>query len=338
MPTRKLVRAPQSIVNFELQDADSLAEMLTECISPVKVEAAIAGEQVGARGLCGAVGGVEFYQMEFLGGLRIVPQRRLDSVFFCFPTMGNVTFHQGQNNILASASAAFAAEAADCDALEVSSAQAHSALVINRPLLTERLSDLLGRPIMQKPIFEPTIDLPSSRVRALKSLMSFITTPEFGLELNHARRTLDRLRDMLIDMVLETWPNSYSQALRQPPPMITPRHVKLAIDFIHDYPYLPPSGKELAALTGVSLRSLQAGFRRFVGSSIKAYERQVRLEGAREDLMSNSGISIEEIALRWGFTNAGRFTRYFKAAYGISPSTFVTRSSNRQQALDPSTK
>ncbi|HEY0218146.1 MAG TPA: helix-turn-helix domain-containing protein [Afipia sp.] len=330
MPKRKLERVPQAIVNFELQDADSLAETLSRCISPVKIEATTPGEQVGARGLYGAAGGLTFYQMEFLGGLRIVPQRRLDSLFFCFPTTGSVTFHQGRENILGSASAAFAAEVADCDILEVSSAQAHSALVIDRPLLTERLSVLLDRPIMQKPIFEPTINPLSSRVGALKSFISLITTPEFGFELNHARQTLDRLREMLIDMVLETWPNSYSEALRQPPPMITPRHVKLAIDFIHDYPYLPPSGKELAVLTGVSLRSLQAGFRQFVGTSIKTYEGQVRLEGAREDLMSSSGISIEEIALRWGFTNAGRFTRYFRAAYGVSPTTLMTRSPNRR--------
>jgi transcriptional regulator GlxA family with amidase domain len=107
--------------------------------------------------------------------------------------------------------------------------------------------------------------------------------------------------------------------LHRPVPMIAPQHVKLAVDFIHEHAQMLPSGTELAQLSGVSLRALQAGFRRFVGLSIGAYQRQVRLQRARADLLREPGISIEEIALRWGFTNAGRFSRYFKAAYGVFP-------------------
>lgn len=105
--------------------------------------------------------------------------------------------------------------------------------------------------------------------------------------------------------------------------MIAPQHVKLAIDFIHGYAETIPSGTELAALSGVSLRSLQAGFRRFVGVSIGAYQRQIRLERARADILKDPSIPIEDIALRWGFTNAGRFSRYFKAAYGIFPTQLI---------------
>lgn len=100
---------------------------------------------------------------------------------------------------------------------------------------------------------------------------------------------------------------------------IAPRTVKFAIDFINEHPHLSPSGSELAALTGVSLRSLQTGFRRFIGSSITAYQRQVRLDRAREELLRNPSTSIENIALYWGFTNVSRFSRYFKAAFCVSP-------------------
>jgi transcriptional regulator GlxA family with amidase domain len=94
---------------------------------------------------------------------------------------------------------------------------------------------------------------------------------------------------------------------------------RLVLDFITEHPSASASGAGLAAISGVSLRSLQAGFRHFAGMSIAAYQRQVRLESARKDLVSDSAVPIEDIALKWGFTNAGRFSRYFRDAYGVSP-------------------
>jgi transcriptional regulator GlxA family with amidase domain len=123
---------------------------------------------------------------------------------------------------------------------------------------------------------------------------------------------------MFLDMILEAWPHSYSKALHKPS-SIAPRHVKLVLDFIAEHPSASASGSELAAISGVSLRSLQAGFRRFAGMSIAAYQRQIRLERAHKDLLRDSAVPIEDIALKWGFTNAGRFSRYFRDAYGVSP-------------------
>ncbi len=325
MPRRKFSRASQVVWDFDLQDVGSLAEMFARRFVPMKIEVAKAGEQVGARGACGALAGLEFDRMEFLGGLKLVPQRQVDAVFFCFPTAGTLTFHSGWESIRGSTTSTFAFESSECNALEVSAGHAHYALVVNRSLFIQRLSVLLGHPVVEKPVFMPMIDLPSDSVGPLKSLISFITASEFGPMFNHAKLTSDRLREMLVDMVLETWPNNYSKILRQPPPMIAPRHVKPAIDFIQDHPPTVPSGAELAALSGISLRALQTGFRRFAGLSITAYQRQFRLERAHEDLVRDTGTSIEDIALRWGFTNAGRFSRYFKAAYGVSPADLAGR-------------
>lgn len=325
MPGKKRAYVNQTVVTFELQEADSLEETFTRRLAPVKIEPVPPAGQVGSRGLYASLAGLEFSRTEFLGGFRLTPLRRTDAMFFCFPTAGTLTFHTGRESVRGSATTALAAEWLTCDALDVSTGHAHLALVINRPVLIERLSVLLGHAVVRKPVFEPALDVPSSRIGALRSLISFVTTPEFGLELNHAPRTADCLRGTLIDMVLETWPNSYSEALRQPPPMIAPRYVKLAVDFIHDHPHVLASGEELAALTGVSLRSLQAGFRRFVGSPISVYQRQRRLELARDDLLRDAGASVEDIALRWGFTNTGRFSRYFRSAFGVSPAELAKR-------------
>ncbi|HHM6759868.1 TPA: hypothetical protein ACRNML_001269 [Pseudomonas aeruginosa] len=41
-------------------------------------------------------------------------------------------------------------------------------------------------------------------------------------------------------------------------------------------------------------------------------------------MLQNPSISGRDVALRWGFVNVGRFGRYFRDAYGISP-TMVGR-------------
>ena len=100
---------------------------------------------------------------------------------------------------------------------------------------------------------------------------------------------------------------------------LAPRHVKLAMDYIRANPHSLTSGAELAALANVSLRALQQGFKRFVGASIVDYQRQVRLERAYEALARGESGSVSEVALRHGFSNAGRFSHYFQQAYGVSP-------------------
>lgn len=128
-----------------------------------------------------------------------------------------------------------------------------------------------------------------------------------------------RLREMLVDAVLEAWPHNFTEALRRPAPLIAPRHVKLAVEYIQQHPDNLVSGADLARLSNVSQRALQEGFRRFVGTSIVAYQRQVRLERAYAALSQPGTQSVTEVALRFGFSNVGRFSRYFQSAYGVSP-------------------
>lgn len=92
-----------------------------------------------------------------------------------------------------------------------------------------------------------------------------------------------RLREMLVDAVLEAWPHNFTEALRRTAPCVAPRHVNLAVEFIQAHPQQLVSG-ELARLSHVNQRALQESFRRFVGMSVVAYQRQVRLQRAYEAL------------------------------------------------------
>ncbi|WP_083742076.1 AraC family transcriptional regulator [Bradyrhizobium mercantei] len=325
LPERVLARSSQTVVSFELQDADGFADLIGKRFSTVTIEPARAADRFSMSGTYGAVAGIDFSRSRVTGEFRLIPEQHYDGVFFFFPTAGSLTFHQDRESFTSSASNAVAAEGAACRSMDFLSNHESFCVVISRPILAERLSILLGHPVVEKLTFLQSIEMASGGATALKTLVMCITSPEFGPQLNRATLTAERVRETLVDLVLETWPNSYSELLHRPPPTIAPRHVKLAVDFIHDQAKLLPSGTELAVLSGVSLRSLQAGFRRFVGVSIAAYQRQIRLERAHADLLRDPAASVEEIALRWGFTNAGRFSRYFRAAYGVLPTELIRR-------------
>jgi AraC-like DNA-binding protein len=54
--------------------------------------------------------------------------------------------------------------------------------------------------------------------------------------------------------------------------------------------------------------------------------RQFRLEAAREALRSGDPqVTLTTIAHRFGFSNPGRFTRFYKAAFGELPLEVISR-------------
>ena len=73
----------------------------------------------------------------------------------------------------------------------------------------------------------------------------------------------------------------------------------------------------IAARSHVSVRSLQQGFRRHMGTSPIAYLREVRLRQAHQSLLESdpSTTSVASVAYHWGFTNLGRFAAAHTARY-----------------------
>jgi len=163
------------------------------------------------------------------------------------------------------------------------------------------------------------VDLNVAAFKGIRALLEMATGTEFDQLISSGLLMPVRLQEMLVDAVLETWPHNYSEALRSPMPSIAPRHVKLAMAYIHEQPLSLLTGSDLAGRVNVSLRALQDGFKRFAGTSIVGYQRQVRLEQARRVLASGEGGSVAQVALQHGFSNAGRFAQYFQQAFGVSP-------------------
>ena len=83
----------------------------------------------------------------------------------------------------------------------------------------------------------------------------------------------------------------------------------------------------MAHFAGVSIRSLQDGFKKYVGMSPTDYLRNVRLNRVREELLAERSFdsSIADIAFRWGFTHLGRFAKLYHERFGELPSETIRK-------------
>jgi len=104
---------------------------------------------------------------------------------------------------------------------------------------------------------------------------------------------------------------------------------RAAVEFMVANAHRPMGTDEIAAAAGISLRSLQAAFRREYDVTATDYLRSIRLDRVRQELRdAEPGLAtVAEVARRWGFTHLGRFAASYTTRFGEYPS--VTLASSR---------
>ena len=101
-----------------------------------------------------------------------------------------------------------------------------------------------------------------------------------------------------------------------------PMAVRRAIVYLEEHAASTVTVPEVAAAARVSVRSLQAMFRRHLGVSPVEHLHAIRLESARRELQHAGGgdSTVRRVAERWGFGNSGRFARLYAARFHERPS------------------
>ena len=93
------------------------------------------------------------------------------------------------------------------------------------------------------------------------------------------------------------------------------------VDAVEAFPRHPFTLAELADLSGVSVRALHESCLRHLDKSPAQQLRGIRLARAHDELAGAEvgRATVAEIAYRWGFTNAGRFSADYRDRYGVPP-------------------
>jgi AraC-like DNA-binding protein len=149
---------------------------------------------------------------------------------------------------------------------------------------------------------------------------------DMGVNASQHRLLCAQIEQLTAATLLGAQPHNHSHARAARPALLLPRHVRRVEEYLQAHAHEPISVDQLAALSGVSLRSLYAGFKQFCGVSPMQYLKQLRLERARAELMGHTQIdTVAGIALRWGFDHLGRFAIDYKKRFGESPSQTLRR-------------
>jgi AraC family transcriptional regulator len=116
----------------------------------------------------------------------------------------------------------------------------------------------------------------------------------------------------------------YSSLSRAPPRSVgglSSRRLRLVLEYVEDTLGQPIKLRELAALAGISARHFERAFRQSTGSSPHAYVMERRLHMARDLLVNQTELPIEQIALRLGFSSSSHFSSAFRRT-GLTPTEF----------------
>jgi AraC-like DNA-binding protein len=132
--------------------------------------------------------------------------------------------------------------------------------------------------------------------------------------------------EFLLTLVLHHHPHTFSEELAEEAPAPVPGLVRRAERFMADNAEASITVSDVAEHLGVSLRTLQAGFRCWRNSTPSAFLRQARLRRVRDDLLRADGATnVTAVALQYGFAHLGRFSAYYQSAFGETPSATLRR-------------
>jgi AraC-like DNA-binding protein len=173
--------------------------------------------------------------------------------------------------------------------------------------------------------FDTGVDLTGPVGRALwQHAQLMLDAAENGDMVPEAYRAL--LRDGMTTLLLTGLANNKTPLFARPAPSADPSAVRKAQEFMQAHAERPISMAEIAAASGVSLRSLQDAYRKSRNMTLGEGLLSLRLERFREALVTHAGFrSVAEAAFAAGFGQLGRAAAAYRDRYGEAPSETLRR-------------
>jgi AraC-like DNA-binding protein len=201
-------------------------------------------------------------------------------------------------------------------------------LKIPRRKLEQACTTYIGSGL-RKPIeFQFDMDLRTPAGANWRQLVDYLLN---NLALNDTRAVsplaLAHIEEMVVAHLLMHQPHNYSESLEQASDTrnVAPKCVKRAEEYMESHLSEPISLSDIAEFAGVKVRTLCQSFKSFRNTSPMSALRDMRLEGARADMVAGTRNSVTDIAYHWGFNHLGRFSILYKERFGERPHETLRR-------------
>lgn len=319
----RFFNAPEHLL-FASADLEETRAAVGRVMRPHALTQTTLGERLDARMHHVALGELSLSRLRYGATVQIQPGELEDFFLVQMPLAGHAHIASGRQSIDSGPELASVLSPQEASHMRWHSGNDQLMLRLSRSLVERTLVGHLGHKLHRPLHFE--LGFRWRECAPWCSLLSYLTecaqqTPD----LTQHKLVLAQIEQLAASVLLSTHAHNHQQAQPQRRSAVLPRHIRRAQAFVQAYAHEPLSAEQLAQEAGVSVRSLYAGFKEFLGVSPMRYLRDVRMERVRHELGSADSASVAGVALRWGFAHMGRFSQEYKKRYGETPSETLRR-------------
>ena len=309
---------------FASGDVDQVRGMVGGVMKAHRLQLGGGGPALAARMHHVPLGELSLSRLEYGATAYISPEALESFYLVTMPIRGAAHIDSGGQHIDASPALAAVLNPLDEPRMCWKAGNEQIILKLSRSLLEQSLAGQLGRPLEQPLAFD--LGFRWQEHAPWHSLLSYLlacATQYLDLMRHHLVHA--QLEQMVASALLLMQRHNHSDVAVRQRMTVLPRHVRRAQDYLHAHAHEPITTTQLALQVGISTRSLNAGFRDFLGIAPMQYLREQRLQRVREELLNGSGSNVASVALRWGFEHMGRFANQYRRAFGETPSQTLRR-------------
>lgn len=245
-----------------------------------------------------------------------------DSYLVKWTLAGQGHVRSGERTAISSPRSILITEPTERTQIHMSAECQHLTVRVSRRALLATLATKLKRAPRQALQFDLEIPMDSDFARAWCELVAHIchisATAPAALASDGVRRQYSRT---LMEIMLSAAPHSHSDSLNEPVDCAAAWHVGRARDYIHEHLSEDISIADIAALVGVTPRTLQNGFRKAFNLTPAEYIRQARVNALHRALLAaDASAGVTNLMMNVGIVNFGRYAQYYREQIGVSPS------------------
>lgn len=195
---------------------------------------------------------------------------------------------------------------------------------IEEQAMLEYLVRMRGRKLTKPLTFSPEFDLTTDVAVRWHAAVQLVHTEVFHKgSLLQGGYGISGLEDLLMNSLLLTQPSTYHDEFIRPSEKPVRPVVQAAMDYIDRNLGEAITMESIARNVHMSVRSIQQAFREELGVSPMTYVRDRRLERVHQELsdaLPSDGVTVTDVAHRWGFHHLGSFASEYRKRWGTTPS------------------